>query len=112
MGRKLENGRSIKWNGQTKGGKKLKAGDQLQYVLKVRDKKGHLDETNARKISLVGADRNIKVEENSSFSGTFENNLSRQTIPIHGSRVSIFGRDIADGNQISINDEKVSLSRK
>ena len=112
MGRKLENGRSIKWNGQTKGGKKLKAGDQLQYVLKVRDKKGHLDETNARRISLVGADRYIKVEENNSVTGTFENNLSRQTIPIHGSRVRIFGRDIADGNQISINDEKVSLSRK
>ena len=109
MGRKLENGRSIKWNGHTKQGKKLKAGDQLQYVLKVRDKKGHLDETNARRLSLVGPDRYIKVEENTSVTGTFENNLARQTIPIRGSRVRIFGRDIADDNQISINNNKISL---
>ena len=125
MGRDLKNGRTIKWDGHTKDGQLLKSGDQLTYVLTVRDKEGHKDETHSRQISLIGANRNLQnstqtslakkaVEEstatkNNDIVASFENNLKLQTIPVHGSRVRIFGRDIAQGNKLSIDGEDISL---
>ena len=110
MGRDLDDGRVVKWNGTTKKGKNLQAGEELIYVLTVKDKAGHIDETHERSIHLVGPEENIKEVENSSSSPSkFDNNLVRQTIPIHGSRVRIYGRDIATGNKIQVNDETISL---
>ena len=111
MGSDLSTGRAIKWSGKFKDGKKVKAGDELKYVLKVKDKAGHVDETNARQISFTGPQRNIKDDDEvkTVVSSKLESNLARQTIPIHGSRVRIFGRDIATGNQLTINDEKIDL---
>ena len=109
MGRSLENGRTLKWNGTSKSGKKLKAGDRLSYVLKVEDKAGHIDRTHLRELSLVGPQRNIQEVDNSKPISSLENNLELQTIPVRGSRVRIFGRDIPTGNSISINDENISL---
>ena len=114
VGRDLKNGRTVKWNGTTSDGKKLKAGDQLTYVLKVRDKKGHVDATHARQMSLVGANRNFHKNSISKLdkipdSSIPENNLKLQTIPLYGSQVRIFGRDIAQGNSIKIDNEVVSL---
>ena len=68
MGRSIENGKIIKWNGTNKKGKKLKAGDNLNYVLTVRDKEGHKDETRAHQINLVGADRLITENNTSNVS--------------------------------------------
>ncbi len=112
VGRDLKNGRTLKWNGRTSNGKVLKAGDQLTYVLKVRDKKGHLDETHARTLRVVGSElgRHIAKTNNRSTTQILENNLSRQTIPLYGSQVRIFGRDIANGNSIKVNGEAVSVS--
>ena len=123
MGRSLEKGRTVKWNGVSKSGKKLKAGDKLTYILKVRDKEGHLDKTHSRQISLIGPQRNLQETAGTSLNGldtnglgtngldksNLENNLALQTIPVRGSRVRIFGRDIPEGNSITINDEKISL---
>lgn len=108
-GKSLKNGRTVKWNGVSKTGKKIKAGDKLTYILKVKDKKGHLDRTHARQISLIGPQRNIKNEDTSQHLSRLENNLDLQTIPVRGSRVRIFGRDIPKGNTITINDEKINL---
>ena len=109
MGRSLENGRTLKWDGSNAKGKKLKAGDQLSYILKVEDKEGHIDKTGLREISLVGPNRNIQESEGSKQLSRFENNIQLQTIPIRGSRVRIFGRDIPTGNSITIDDENISL---
>jgi len=109
MGRSLENGRIIKWNGSNTKGRKLEAGDQLSYIIKVEDKEGHIDRTSLREISLVGPGRNIQESDGSKQLSRFENNIQLQTIPIRGSRVRIFGRDIPTGNTIKINDENISL---
>jgi len=114
VGRDLKNGRTVKWNGTTSNGQKLKAGDQLTYVLKVRDKKGHIDATHARQLSVVGANRNFHESSISKLnkvadSSIPENNLKLQTIPLYGSQVRIFGRDIAQGNSIKIDNEVVSV---
>lgn len=110
-GRDLKNGRTVKWNGATNKGQVLKAGDQLTYVLKVRDKKGHIDATHARQLNLVGANRNIASSQKNTLeqSSIPENNLKLQTIPLYGSQVRIFGRDIAQGNSIKIDNEVVSV---
>ena len=110
MGKDLSVDKVVKWNGKTKQGDALQAGDKLNYVLTAKSKKGHLDETYARQISLVGADRNISISTGSSGSNALENNLKRQTIPVHGSTVRISGRDIADDNKITVNDNVMTLS--
>ncbi|MEH6457683.1 MAG: hypothetical protein V7749_15250 [Cocleimonas sp.] len=110
MGRSLENGHTLKWNGSNSKGRTLEAGDQLSYILKVEDKEGHIDRTGLRDISLVGPNRNIlDSDEGSKLLSRFENNVQLQTIPIRGSRVRIFGRDIPTGNRIEIDDENISL---
>lgn len=109
MGKDLSGERVIKWNGTTRNSEKLVAGDQLEYVLTVKDKAGHIDETHARTLSLIGPERNLKLTENIAPSSNLEGNLSRQTIPVNGSKVRVFGRDILEGNQIKINGNSVSL---
>ncbi len=108
-GRKLDNGHTVEWDGISKNGERLKAGDKLSYILKVRDKAGHLDKTHARELSLIGPERNLSLTTNSNVSGNLESNLALQTIPVHGSRVRIFGRDIPTGHSISIDDKSVAL---
>ncbi len=108
-GNSLETGRSVKWNGTSKG-KSLKEGDTLSYILKVKDKAGHQDRTYARQIRLVGPQRHMsKTVSNDNVSSNMENNLDLQTIPVHGARVRIFGRDIPTDYTINIDDETISL---
>ena len=108
-GRSLDASRTVKWNGISKTGKAFKEGDKLTYILKVKDKEGHLDKTHARQITLTGPQRNVKQVEISQQLSNLENNLGLQTIPVHGSRVRIFGRDIPAGNTIKIDDQQILL---
>jgi hypothetical protein len=109
MGKDLSGGRIIKWNGTTKNKEKLVSGDKLEYVLTVKDKAGHIDETRSRVISLIGPERNLKLTDKVDPSTNLNSNLLRQTIPVNGSRVRIFGRDILEGNTIKINGDAISL---
>jgi len=109
MGKDLSGDRVVKWNGTSKNNEKLVAGDKLSYVLTVKDKKGHIDETHPRTLSLVGPERNLKLAETTIPSTNLDSNLARQTIPVNGSKVRIFGRDIFEGNQVKINGNSVSL---
>lgn len=115
MGRSLDNGRTIKWNGQTNTGKQLKSGDKLSYVLTVKDTSGHQDKTQEQQITLKGAGSQLNKDLKSDRkldtipASNFDNDLASQTIPVHGSRVRIFGRDIATGNTIKINNNTINL---
>ena len=112
MGRSLEGDRTVKWNGVHKKGDKLKAGDKLNYVLKVKDKKGHIDKTHSRQMSVIAPEQKEHSSQATQISKKItkhENNLALQTIPVRGSRVRIFGRDIPKGNSITIDDEQVTL---
>ena len=108
MGRSLVNGQLVKWNGTTTKGKSLAAGDRLKYILKVRDKAGHSDRTHARHIVLQGAGSHFD-ETKVAASHNLVNNLQRQTIPLHGSRIRLFGSDIADNQSLSIDGERVKI---
>ena len=109
MGKDLSSDRVVKWNGSTTSNEKLVSGDKLKYVLTVKDKEGHIDETRPRVISLIGPERNLQLTEKVDPSSNLNSNLLRQTIPVNGSRVRIFGRDIIDGNSIKINGDSISL---
>lgn len=106
-GTSLINGQTVKWEGDITSGEKLEAGDELKYILTVRDNKGHSDATRAREMVLQGPGRNFN--EDSNAGEYLEDNLERQTIPLYGSRIRIFGNDIFDNNQISIDGEKVTV---
>ena len=109
IGDSVENGQTVKWDGSSLIKRKIKAGDQLSYVLKVKDKHGHVDRTVLRELNVVGPNRNIQETAGTQQKSRFENNLELQTIPIRGSRVRIFGRDIPTGNSIKIDNENISL---
>ena len=110
MGKDLSVDRVIKWNGVSKTDT-LQSGDKLVYILSAKSKAGHLDETYARTLNLVGPDRNLGFAKNTQTgSNALENNLKRQTIPVHGSTVRVYGRDIVEGNKISINNKKMTVS--
>ena len=109
MGKDLKGDRVVKWNGNTKNNIKFESGDELRYVLIVRDSKGHIDKTHARNISLLSSDKKVKTPEKATPKTNLANNLQRQTIPVNGSRVRIFGRDIPKGNQVKINGETINL---
>jgi hypothetical protein len=111
MGKDLSVDKVVKWNGKTSSSTALQAGDKLIYILTAKSKKGNIDETHARQISLIGPERNLdKTPSIVTGSNALENNLKRQTIAVNGSTVRVFGRDIANGNKIAINDNVMTLS--
>ncbi len=124
------------WDGALPSDLRLRAGDELVYVLRAYDAEGNFDETSPRKLQLVrpdeaergqsqlreGAERALGtsltadqalvqqlVED--AFAG---NGLRQQNIPIYGSRVRVQGRNLPEGYGLRINGESypVDLERK
>ncbi len=124
------------WDGTLPADLRLRAGDELVYVLRAYDAEGNFDETSPRKLQLVrpdeaergqgrlreGAERALGtsltadqalvqqlVED--AFAG---NGLRQQNIPIYGSRVRVQGRNLPEGYGLRINGESypVDLERK
>ncbi|MCH7645522.1 MAG: OmpA family protein [Myxococcales bacterium] len=110
----------IEWTGSVRSGVRLRAGDELAYVLRVYDADGHADETVPKSFSLRDAGRttrdaatDVLAEEEAreptaepSIYGTSA--LARQTIPIRGSRVRVYA-DLADIEELRINGERVPV---
>ena len=113
-GSDLINGQIVKWDGKTTDGSDLEAGDNLRYLLTVKDAKGHIDKTFIKSITLQGPDRNFTEDVDSSnkldSNNNLDNSLDSQTIPLYGARVRIFGNDIFNNQTVSIDDEKASIS--
>ena len=107
-GGKFTSGHSVKWDGKTLDGSTLSAGNNLRYVLTVKDTKGHVDKTNDRTIVLQGADRKFAADTANEFNGS-DNDIASQTIPLRGARVRIHGSDIVDNQSISIDGETARL---
>lgn len=117
-GTNLINGQTVKWDGITKNVTRngtsdnhgLKAGDNLTYLLTVKDAKGHFDKTAIKSIALQGPGRNIIANKVSS-TNLLLNSLATQTIPLRGARVRLFGNDIVANQQVIIDGEKITLSK-
>ncbi len=107
-GSKLTNGQKVEWFGDNSSNQKLLPGDKLKYTLTVKSKAGHSDITRPRQLTLIGPRGTVDVEKNVGQSP--QSNLRQQTIPLHGSRVRIYGNDIIDGNTIAVDGEDVSVN--
>ncbi len=106
----------IEWSGETDSEVRLRAGEELLYILRVYDSEGHLDETKPRQLYLINgyndSSDSIQESSDSNVEGAEiygKSNLLRQTIPIAGSRVRIHGSDIPAGYNLQINGETVSI---
>jgi hypothetical protein len=118
------------WDGALPEKYRLRAGDELVYVLRAYDIDGNFDETYPRSLQLVRpeeaerGDQSLR-ESSSKFLGTSltsaeaetqsllnqvfsENGLRQQNIPIYGSRVKIQGRNMPAGG-VRINGEQYPI---
>lgn len=135
----------LEWSGVVAADYKLRAGDNLVYVLRAFDHENRMDETSGQTLQLLTPEeyaaagsailgtRGVNQSPDLSRSADIEaasidagpeieflsrilgqNRLRRQTIPIYGSRVRIYGQDLPAGYQLTINDQKypVDLERK
>ncbi|RVU84671.1 hypothetical protein EOL70_10475 [Leucothrix sargassi] len=109
-GNTLINGQQVKWDGSVNEGEKLTRGDELNYVLTVKDKGNRIDETHARAILLK--DHNDTTDIAESIELRPQSNLAKQTIPLYGSRVRIHGNDIRDNHSIEIDGEKITITNQ
>lgn len=124
------------WDGVLPTQARLRAGDDVIYVLRAYDGEGRFDETYAARMQLVTPDEaergnrslrdsleqslgaRLSVDEavsqrlvDDAFS---RNGLRLQNIPVYGSRVRVQGRDLPVGQQLLLNGEPypVDMERK
>ena len=124
------------WIGELSAKYRLRAGDEIVYVLRVYGEGGSFDETYPRRFQLVTPEEaergnralRDRVEQSVGSRLTIEqaqtqnlldnafaeNSLRQQNIPIYGSRIRIQGRNIPQDRILSINGEAypVDMERK
>lgn len=114
-GSKLGYDSILEWNGVLDDGTSVDAGDELVYVLRVFDADGHIDETFPQSVSIDGAKRFLTDTHEPTLTDLAlearkkRSTLARQEIPIRGSRVRVYGRDLGDIRSVSINNETITL---
>ena len=103
------------WNPELAGDVKVKAGEQLWYVLRAYDSRGRVDETRAKAIDVVDTELRGVNEADESASDKLAlsiiggNNLAKQTIPVHGSRIRVNGYNLDPGYTLMVNGELVKV---
>ncbi|MEM1133988.1 MAG: hypothetical protein AAGH53_13735 [Pseudomonadota bacterium] len=127
---------SIEWDGRTLTGERLRAGENLIYILRVYDKNGRFDETMPGTLRLLTpfdheAGLN-QINGQTSLDGTSmlngraaENRLVQESIfgndqlrvrniVLEGSRVRVLGQDIPEGMQLTIDGQPfpIDLERR
>lgn len=124
------------WDGSMGAGERLRAGDELIYVLRAYDAEGHVDETQIRRVALLRPEEyerslsqlrqdaqgtewatltSEQLQDKQTEGALFgTSSLRQQNIPLYGSRVRVFGQDIPEGYQITIDGEAypIDLERK
>lgn len=124
------------WNGEMPDNIKLRTGDELIYVARAYGAGGSFDETRIQRIQLVTPadfDRGLQITRENvqktlgqaldgdsaqdlqlSNSIYGQSTLRLQNIPIHGSRVRLYGRNLEPNSRVRINgqDFPVDLEQK
>ena len=119
-GRQLRQDQPVVWNGNLYDGKRRPvAGEHLRYILRVYGSNGFYDETAPQLIRVVETSmlgdyytpRSSLLSDEKTETEVIDgqNHLIRQTIPLPGSRVRIYGADIRRDYKLSINGEKIKI---
>ena len=99
----------IAWDGYLQNGPRPTAGENLVYVLEVSDDNGRVDRTAPQILRVVS----INVLQHEDFSYTDEvygaSTLVEQNIPLNGSRVRVYGQDIEQSYNLTVNGQKVDI---
>ena len=121
----------VEWDGQLTGTANLRQGDELIYIARAYGAAGAFDETQPQRMQLVSAAEyergqqvlrdtmqktlgevvNVEQAQSLSLTGSIygRNALRVQNIPIRGSRVRLYGRDVPEGAQLSINGQQIPI---
>ncbi|MGL4868423.1 MAG: hypothetical protein ACRC4S_07235 [Cetobacterium sp.] len=110
-GERVDFNNPITWDGKVKENTDLKDIKKLYYVFRVYDANGTYDETDIKSINLNDMDMKSFNEDNDSIKekvyGT--NDLALQNIPIVGSKIRFYGRDITPGTVVKIDNQNIEL---
>ena len=105
----------LEWNGVLDDGTSIAAGDEYVYVLSVFDDNGNRDETYPQSFTVDSAKRFIAEADEPTLTDLAlearkrRSALARQEIPIRGSRVRVYGRDLGEIRSVTINGENITL---
>lgn len=98
----------ILWEGQD-------SKKEVAYVLRVYDEKGRYDETHPRTITFKDmtkvSETSITKEEDIKDAIYGQSNLAIQNIPLSGSKVRIYGKDLFDVKTVKIGGQAVEVDR-
>ena len=109
----------VTWDG---AGVRLEPGSELAYVLRVTDAEGRWDETAPRRLAVVRlemarteaegaeADPEADPEERMARLVYGQSTLSKQSIPVTGSRVRVHGRDLGTDATVRVDGETVPVT--
>ncbi|WP_198032547.1 hypothetical protein [Aerolutibacter daejeonensis] len=122
------------WDGALPADLNLRAGDDLLYVARAYGKDGSFDETMGQRIQLVTPEQHkrglqqirdtvqrtlgMSMEESAARNRQVQDaiygrsNLRIQNIPIYGSRVRIFGRDVPANTQLTIDGQNFPVDQE
>ncbi|MGL5988326.1 hypothetical protein [Cetobacterium sp.] len=101
----------IVWDGTVSKSHDLKDVDKLYYVFRVYDANGTYDETDLKTLNLNDIDmKNFKKGNDSTKDKVYgTNDLALQNIPIVGSKIRFYGRDIDPKTIVKIDGQNIDL---
>lgn len=110
-GDKLDYNTSIVWNGEIEKKGSLNDGDNLFYILRVYGKNGVFDETYPKTLTLDEVDRSsLNIDEATLKEKVYgTSDLALQNIPITGSKVKFYGRDLDPKTIVKLDNQEIEL---
>lgn len=94
----------------------LERGDKLVYILRAYDEDGRFDETSPKEVILKSSAeikiKNIESEEDLKRKIENKSNIAVKGIPVSGSKIRIYGKDITDTKELKINNQMIDLDTK
>ncbi|MGL4947674.1 MAG: hypothetical protein ACRC4X_08485, partial [Cetobacterium sp.] len=101
----------IIWDGKIAQAQNLKGVNKLYYLFRVYDVNGTYDETDLKTLSLNDINMKDFNEDSSSIKNKVygTNDLALQNIPIAGSKIRFYGRDIDPKTVVKIDGQNIEL---
>ncbi|WP_297597666.1 hypothetical protein [uncultured Cetobacterium sp.] len=116
-GENLGKDKPIIWDGKLEKEDRLESEENLFYILRVYDENGSFDETKEKVIDLKRF-KTLSEKDKEDVTEDIKNkiygtsSLQLQNIPVSGSKVRFFGRDLKGNSLVKIDNQKVDVDSK